>query len=253
VANYVLPIEAIVEIMKSLPNVVYLQARIQSLPGIMKGPCIAEIGVGKGVFQSCIIATPGGQILLKQEKAFQALRKMGDLEWQTLPPTTQPLSNSGQGQPQSPSQEQPRPRTNPSLVTYSNGSGVNYPNTGVNYPNTGVNYPNTGVNYPNTGHNYPNSGVNYSNSGVNYPNTGVGHHHNSLVPYSNSGGGGIPRRTNVDVQQKTFDGLSRKHKQVLYLIDGHKTSLDIARLLRASPQEIDHILLELEQQRLILR
>jgi hypothetical protein len=64
----------------------------------------------------------------------------------------------------------------------------------------------------------------------------------------------VPHRTQAALSPGLLDGLdglSRRHKQVLLLIDGHKNCQEIARLLTMDPQEVEAILHLLHQHQLI--
>ncbi len=79
--HYLLPIEAIVEVMKDLPEIVLLQAELPSVPNVTKNACVAEVIVGQGRLHSCAIVTRAGQFLLQQKEAYITLQQYGDLEW----------------------------------------------------------------------------------------------------------------------------------------------------------------------------
>lgn len=83
--RYLLPVVAVVETMKGLPETVSLQAQISSVPGVSKETCVAEIIVGEGRLHGCTILTLAGHTLLQNQEAFAVLQRMGKLEWQLVP------------------------------------------------------------------------------------------------------------------------------------------------------------------------
>jgi hypothetical protein len=84
--HYLLPVLAVVETMKILPEIVMLQAHLPLLPGVSKEPCLAQIILGQGHVSSCkITTTKTGAVLLQQQEAYHALERCGDLEWSVLP------------------------------------------------------------------------------------------------------------------------------------------------------------------------
>lgn len=77
---------AVVETMKALPDVVMLRARLSSLPGVSKDACLAQIILGQGQLSSCTItAARTGNVFLKDQEAYHALERCGDLNWSVLP------------------------------------------------------------------------------------------------------------------------------------------------------------------------
>ena len=83
--HYLLPVLAVVETMKMLPDVVMLQAQLPSLPGISKEACLAQIILGQGRVHSCTItAAKTGTVLREQQEAYHALERCGDLNWSVL-------------------------------------------------------------------------------------------------------------------------------------------------------------------------
>ncbi len=84
--HYLLPVAAVVETMKDLPDVVMLQAQLSSLPGLSKEACLAQIILGQGQVSSCkIIATRTGIVLREQQEAYHALERCGDVTWHVRP------------------------------------------------------------------------------------------------------------------------------------------------------------------------
>lgn len=84
--HYLLPVLAVVETMKGLPDIVMLQAQFSSLPGVSKEACLAQIILGQGRVYSCTItATKTGTVLREQQEAYHALERCGDLNWSVLP------------------------------------------------------------------------------------------------------------------------------------------------------------------------
>jgi hypothetical protein len=84
--HYLLPVVAVVETMKDLPDVVMLQAHLSSLPGVSKDACLAQIILGQGQVYSCkIIATRTGIVLREQQEAYHALERCGDVNWSVRP------------------------------------------------------------------------------------------------------------------------------------------------------------------------
>lgn len=84
--QYLLPIAALIETMRDVPEIVSLRAQMPSLPGVWKEACIAEIIIGHGRIHACTIITTAGQCLLQQEAALHALEQSDELEW-TLGPS----------------------------------------------------------------------------------------------------------------------------------------------------------------------
>lgn len=117
--HYLLPIEAIVEAMRELPDIVSLQAQLPSVPNVTRESCVAEIILGRGKLYTCTITTRTGRSLLKQNEAFSALQQMGDLEWSmhpaALPNEFLPAQERTLPQQMSPRTNPPQlsPRTNP--------------------------------------------------------------------------------------------------------------------------------------------
>lgn len=83
--QYRLPVTAMVEILKASVEQVVLRAQLPALPGISKKACLVQLIVGQGNMCFCAVTTPGGEILLKQQEAYQALLNCGDLEWRVEP------------------------------------------------------------------------------------------------------------------------------------------------------------------------
>jgi hypothetical protein len=84
--RYLLPVMAVVETMKALPDIVMLQGRLSSLSGVSKDTCLAQIILGQGQVHSCMItATRTGTVLLQQQEAYHALERCGDVNWSVLP------------------------------------------------------------------------------------------------------------------------------------------------------------------------
>jgi hypothetical protein len=84
--HYLLPLVAVVETMKALPDMVMLQAHLSSLPGVSKGACLAQIILGQGHVWDCkITATRTDTVLLTQKEAYHALERCGDVNWCVLP------------------------------------------------------------------------------------------------------------------------------------------------------------------------
>jgi hypothetical protein len=84
--HYLLPVVAVVETMKELPDVVMLQAHLPSLPGVSKDACLAQIILGQGQVYSCkIIVTKTGIVLREQQEAYHALERCGDVNWSLRP------------------------------------------------------------------------------------------------------------------------------------------------------------------------
>jgi hypothetical protein len=84
--HYLLPVVAVVETMKESPEMLLLQARLSSLPGISREACLAQIIIGQGRLSSCTItSTKTGAVLRAAQEAYQALERCGDLDWSVLP------------------------------------------------------------------------------------------------------------------------------------------------------------------------
>jgi hypothetical protein len=94
--RFVLPLVAVAETMRTSPEVVVLQARLSSLPGISKQACLAQVIVGQGRIHSCTISTLTGTLLREQKEAYHVLEQQGDLEWTLLPhPSAHVTSHPG--------------------------------------------------------------------------------------------------------------------------------------------------------------
>jgi hypothetical protein len=86
--QYILPVRAVIEIMKQHPEVVMLQSSLSSLPGVSKDVCLAQIILGQGKVHSCTI-TSKGAVLRERQAAIALLERCGDLTWDVLPYTLQ--------------------------------------------------------------------------------------------------------------------------------------------------------------------
>ena len=83
--HYLLPILAMIEIMKWSPDTVVLQAHLVALPGVSNEACLAQVMLGQGNLSSCTITTTMGAVLLQQQEAYQALERCGELHWSVFP------------------------------------------------------------------------------------------------------------------------------------------------------------------------
>jgi hypothetical protein len=72
-----------------------------------------------------------------------------------------------------------------------------------------------------------------------------------LWSYEQTPGQQVPRRLVARLSPEQQQALSRHHRQVFALVDGAHSVTTIARLLHLSPQEVAHLLHELQQQQLI--
>ncbi|HEU5377961.1 MAG TPA: hypothetical protein VFV38_21270 [Ktedonobacteraceae bacterium] len=92
VRHYLLPLLAVVETMKGLPEMVSLHAEVPSVPGLARGTYLAHVVVGQGRCSSCTITTPTGRLLLQQQEAFDALQQVGNLAWRLSAPPSASMS-----------------------------------------------------------------------------------------------------------------------------------------------------------------
>jgi Domain of unknown function (DUF4388) len=71
-------------------------------------------------------------------------------------------------------------------------------------------------------------------------------HHERKLPGNSTLIPTIPPHIDASLRKIEVMGLSRAHRQVFLLVDGHRTSGDIARLTRRRPREVYTLLLDLE-------
>jgi hypothetical protein len=82
VTGYLLPLEALIETTRSLPEQITLQTYLSSVPGLSKEPCVASARVGAGSIHDCVITVvKTGQVLKKGPEAVRVLRAYGALQW----------------------------------------------------------------------------------------------------------------------------------------------------------------------------
>ena len=89
---YLLPVVAVVETMKGLPETVSFQAQLPAMPHLSSEICFAQVIVGQGDCQFCTVVTRTGQILLQHQEAFTLVQQLGKLVWRLSTPTSEPLS-----------------------------------------------------------------------------------------------------------------------------------------------------------------
>jgi len=70
-------------------------------------------------------------------------------------------------------------------------------------------------------------------------------------PYEQTPAQQVPRRLVARLSPKQQQALSRRHRQVFALVDGTHSVASMASLLHLSPQEVAHLLHELQQHQLI--
>lgn len=78
---YLLPMRVLLETMRELSASVMVQAQLAALPQGWNEPCRAELMLVEGRLSACTIRTIEGLTLLQQEAAYQALNRLGTLEW----------------------------------------------------------------------------------------------------------------------------------------------------------------------------
>ena len=82
--SYVLPVEAIVEVMKHSPELVDLHS-VSPLSPLSKEPCVARLVLGQGKLASCTITTTTGNRLFEGQQAYTALLRCGAVQWRVSP------------------------------------------------------------------------------------------------------------------------------------------------------------------------
>ncbi len=82
--RYCLPLVAMVEIMRSSPSRVLIQAQLASLSGVSKWECLAQVVLDQGAVCVCTITGAMGAVLLQEQAAYEALGHGGDLDWEVV-------------------------------------------------------------------------------------------------------------------------------------------------------------------------